>query len=59
MQLGTIFVLIGAILFFIALLMVRVGTPRRWFFGVHTVLAVAGIFTTVGVLLGAPAIHVS
>ena len=59
MQLGTIFVLVGAILFFIAFLFVHNGEPRGRFFGVTGILALAGIFTTVGILLGAPPIVVN
>jgi hypothetical protein len=56
MHLGTIFVLVGAILFAIALLFHHTGEPRGRFFGVVGILALAGLFTSVGVLLGAPAL---
>lgn len=56
MHLGTVLVLIGAVLFFLALVVEHRPVRGATWLG-HTLLAFAGLLTAVGVLLGAPALH--
>lgn len=57
MKVGTILVLIGTILFAIAMVETQTSEPRGRFFASGTLLGLAGVLVGVGVLLGAPALN--
>ncbi len=59
MKLGTLLVLVGAVLFALALILHLHGEPSGRFFASNFILALAGLLTASGVLLGADALHVS
>jgi hypothetical protein len=55
---GTILVLVGTVLFGVALLFGVRGEPRGWYYGVKFLLSLAGLLVGLGVLLGATPLHV-
>jgi hypothetical protein len=55
---GTILVLIGTILFGLALLFNHRGEPRGWYFGFRFMISLAGLLIGVGILIGAAPLHV-